>query len=275
MIKWDAADYAHNSSAQLVWARELIGKLDLSGSERVLDIGCGDGKVTAELARLVPGGKVLGIDKSDDMVKFAKKSFPIDEWRNLSFRCGDASRLEFREEFDVVFSNATLHWIVDHRPVLRGIARALKPRGRILLQMGGRGNAAGILALMEEARCSDRWSSFFDGFSEPYGFHGAEEYSQWLSSAGLRPVRVELIPKDMAQQGKEGLAGWVRTTWLPYTQRVPEHLRDEFVGEIVDRYVQKCPPDDDGTVHVEMVRLEVEAVRQASRSVTNGLWILG
>lgn len=275
MIKWDAVDYSRNSSAQLAWARELIGKLELSGSERVLDIGCGDGKVTAEIARMVPGGIVVGIDKSEDMIGLASASFPGDEWPNLSFARGDASRLGFCEDFDVVFSNATLHWVVDHAPILRGVARALKPRGRALLQMGGRGNAAGILGVVEEFCVSGRWAKYFAGITNPYGFYGPEEYSQWLSHAGLRTVRVELIRKDMAQQGKEGLAGWFRTTWLPYTQCVPEHLRDEFVGEVVERYIERHPADKDGTVHVQMVRLEVEAVRQASRSATNGMWICG
>ena len=275
MVKWDAEDYAKNSSAQLVWARELIGKLELSGCERVLDLGCGDGKISAEIARMLPRGKVVGIDKSQEMVDFAADAFPNEQWPNLRFWRADAVRLEFREEFDVVFSSATLHWVKDHGPVLRGISRALKPGGRVLLQMGGRGNADAILNLMEESRAKPKWSRYFGGFEYPYGFYGPEEYGKWLSDAGLKANRVELIPKDMAQQGKEGLAGWVRTTWLPYTQRVPEELREEFIDEVVGRFVEANPPDSEGLVHVQMLRLEVEAIRQASRSITNGLWILG
>jgi trans-aconitate 2-methyltransferase len=275
MVKWDAVDYARNSTAQLGWARELIDKLDLSGSERVLDIGCGDGKVTAEIARIVTGGEVVGIDKSEDMVRFATASFPRDEWPNLSFACGNASELGYREQFAVVFSNATLHWVVDHPPVLRGIARALKPGGRTLLQMGGRGNAAEILSIVEEFRAGGRWAEHFAGFTHAYGFYGPEEYAEWLPKAGLRAVRAELIPKDMTQQGSDGLAGWVRTTWLPYTQRVPDHLREEFVSEVVQRYAERCPPDADGALHVKMVRLEVEAVKPGRRSPVNGLWMLG
>ena len=275
MVKWNAADYAKNSSAQLGWAQELIGKLGLVGSERVLDLGCGDGKISAEIARLVPRGKVIGVDKSCEMIEFASNAFPNDRWPNLRFWCADASELEFRDEFDVVFSNATLHWVKDHQPVLLGIARALKPRGRILLQMGGRGNAAAILNLMEEFRAKPRWSGYFGDFQQPYGFYGPEEYEKWLPDAGLKADRVELIPKDMIQQGRDGLAGWVRTTWLPYTQRVPEEEREEFVDEIVTRYIDQNPPDAAGNVHVRMVRLEVEAVRQAGRSGANGLWILG
>jgi trans-aconitate 2-methyltransferase len=69
----------------------------------------------------------------------------------------------------------------------------------------------------------------------------------------------ELLAKDMKQAGKDGLAGWVRTTWLPYTDQLPARLRGEFIAEIVDRYANKHQPDEAGFVHVAMVRLEVEA----------------
>lgn len=275
MVKWDAVDYARNSTAQLGWAQELIGKLGLVGTERVLDIGCGDGKVSTEIARIVTRGEVVGIDLSEDMVNLASACFPQTEWQNLTFAQGDASDLRFRAEFDVVFSNAALHWVADHQPVLQGVKRALRPGGRALLQMGGRGNAAEILAIVEECRSHRKWAHYFNGFTFPYGWHGPEDYERWLRTAGLKAVRVELIPKDMTQQGGDGLAGWVRTTWLPYTQRLPEHLRDQFVGDVVDTYIERHPPDEDGLVHVDMVRLEVEAVRQASRSAMNGVWILG
>jgi len=275
MVTWDAQDYARNSGAQHRWARELIDKLDLCGSERVMDLGCGDGKVSADIARLVPNGEVVGVDKSEGMVRFASASFPRDEWQNLSFVHGDASQLAFCDEFDVVFSNATLHWIMDHLPVLRGITRALKPGGRVLLQMGGRGNAAAVQAVLDEVCTTSRWNSYFTGFTHSYGFYGPEEYACWLPKAGLRSIRSELIPKDMAQQGKEGLAGWMRTTWQPYTQRVPEDLRDEFVREAVDRYLRDWPPDTGGNVHVQMVRLEVQAVKPGTRSSANGIWMMG
>jgi len=75
-MKWDAADYAANSAVQQTWARELIAKLHLRGDEHILDVGCGDGKITAELARAVPRGSVTGVDASPQMITFAKKTFP-------------------------------------------------------------------------------------------------------------------------------------------------------------------------------------------------------
>jgi trans-aconitate 2-methyltransferase len=76
----------------------------------------------------------------------------------------------------------------------------------------------------------------------------------------LIPKRLELISKDMTQKGKEGLAGWIRTTWLPYTEKIPANLQDEFIDEIINLYSKKFPIDENGLFHVKMVRLEVEAM---------------
>jgi trans-aconitate methyltransferase len=167
--------------------------------------------------------------------------------------------MDFQPEFDVVFSNAALHWVHDHLPVLRSIARALRPSGRALLQMGGQGNAAAIIDVAEKLMRKEPWRSFFHGFSFPYAFYGAEEYRNLAKEAGLVPRRIELIPKTMRHEGKEGLAAWIRTTWLPYTQRVPAGMREEFIEEIAAVYEAEHGIDAKGFLAVGMVRLEVEA----------------
>lgn len=261
MYRWDAEDYRKSSSQQKRWGRELLAKLHLDGNERVLDIGCGDGKLTVEIARLLPGGFAMGIDNSEGMIRLARKTFPPERFPALSWEVMDARDLDFDSEFDVVFSNAVLHWVIDHQPVLEGIERSLKPYGRILLQMGGMGNAAKIVEVLANMIEHDRWSGYFTDLSVPYGFYGPGEYEGWLKQAGLTPKRVELVPKDMVHNGREGLAGWIRTTWLPFTQRVPEELRGRFVDELVNRYIERYPADEKGLVHVQMIRLEVEAER--------------
>ena len=262
--RWDAGDYALHSSAQAQWARELLEKLALDGTEAVLDIGSGDGRVTAALAARVPRGSVVGIDSSADMVAAACRAFPPEKHPNLSFAVMNALELEYEERFDLVFSNATLHWVRDHPRVLEGVRRALKPSGRLLFQMGGRGNAAEILRVLEELARQPPWDAYLGDFPLPYAFYGPEEYGSWLASAGLEPRRMELLPKEMRQQGRAGLAGWIRTTWLPYTERLPQELREAFVSAVVERYLGEHPADPGGTVRVRMVRLEVEAVRASS-----------
>ena len=263
MIKWNPAEYARQSSHQQAWARELIAKLKLTGRESVLDVGCGDGKVTAELAGQISAGQVVGVDSSPEMVAFAAKTFAGQ--RNLRFAVADASSLPFKNQFDLVFSNAALHWICDHRPVLAGIRRSLKTSGRILLQMGGKGNASQLIAVIQPLMRREDWLPYFRDFHFSYGFHGPGEYRLWLSEAGLRPTRMELIPKLMLHDSRDAFAGWLRTTWMPYIHPVPKPLRERWLQEIVDRYLGRHPADVEGRVTVRMVRLEVEAEADATR----------
>lgn len=259
---WNAQDYEKSSSAQQTWARELISKLNLQGNERILDIGCGDGKVTAEIAGFVPNGSIVGIDSSEAMIELAQTRYPPEAFSNLQFFHADACQLPFHNEFTVVFSNATLHWVKDHVSVLHGISHSLQPRGKVLLQMGGQGNAADIVRVLEMMTTSGQWRAYFADFAFPYSFYAPEQYQHWLEQVGLTPIRMELISKDMTHSDVHGLAGWIRTTWLPYTQQVPEQMREQFVTELVERYLQEHPVTEDGLTHVQMVRLEVEAEKR-------------
>jgi trans-aconitate 2-methyltransferase len=214
--------------------------------------------VTAELATLVPRGSVLGTDLSESMIEFARQKFPPGRFQNLRFRSDDATHLAYHHEFDLVVSFASLHWVSDHIAVLSGIKRSLRPGGRAVLQFGGKGNAALISDVANELTTHERWRTYFAGFTYPWSFYGVEEYEDFVERAGLLAKRVQLVPKDMVHEGKAGLRGWVRTVFLPYTERLPGALREEFVEEMTRTYIERHPPDEDGRVHVQMVRLEVE-----------------
>jgi trans-aconitate methyltransferase len=259
--KWNAAAYAANSAVQQRWARELIARLKLRGDEHILDVGCGDGKVTAELARAVPRGAVVGVDASAEMISFAQKTFSPAKIPNLKFQVCDARKISLPNEFNLVFSNAALHWVDDHEAILDGAAAALKTGGRLLVSCGGKGNAHDVfLALRPEMRLK-RWREFFRKMPLPYFFYAPGDYEKWLPKSGFKINSLTLAPKDVAYAGAAGFAMWLRTTWLPFTQRVPENLRDEFIAAVTQRYLAKHPPDVNNQVHVRMVRLEIDALK--------------
>ena len=258
-FSWNAADYHTSSQAQQQWAQELIAKLALRGSEHVLDIGWGDGKVTAAIAESVPYGEVVGVDSSPEMIQFARGHFSDNQHPNILFIEMAAEALQFFEEFDVIFSSAALHWVNNHRPVLSGIARSLRPGGRILIQMGGKGNADQVFRALNILLGNQCWRQYFKGFSFAFGFFGIEEYRKWLSDTGLASVRVELIPKDMVFRTRQDFGSWIRTTWLPYLHRIPEDLHTAFIEALIDQYLSMYPADTNGAIHIGMMRLEIEA----------------
>ena len=258
---WNPADYAANSAVQQSWAGELIAQLKLRGDEHILDVGCGDGKITAELARVVPRGSVVGLDASAEMIGFARKKFPASEITNLKFQIADARKIRFPKKFDVVFSNAALHWVGDHEAILGGAASVLKAGGRLVISCGGKGNAHDVfLALRPEIRLK-RWREFFRRMPLPYFFYSPADYERWLPKFGFEIHALKLAPKDATYAGADGLATWLRTTWLPFVQRVPDDLREKFIAAVTQRYVAKHPPDAEGKIHVRMVRLEIDAVK--------------
>ena len=260
-MQWDAAEYAANSVVQHAWARELIAQLNLRGDEHVLDVGCGDGKVTAEIARAVSRGRVTGVDASPEMIAFAQNTFPPAQHTNLSFQVTDARHLAAAPAVDLIFSNAALHWVDDHQAFLRGAAARLKTGGRLVVSCGGKGNAHDVfLALRPEMRLQ-LWREFFRGMTMPYFFYAPADYEKWLPQSGFKIQRLELAPKDSLYAGAAGLATWLRATWLPYVQRVPAAVREEFIAAVTRRYLARHPLDSAGHAHVRMVRLEIDAVK--------------
>jgi trans-aconitate 2-methyltransferase len=258
-VRWDAADYRANSSAQTALAREVHGRLDLRGDEAVLDLGSGDGHLTAELCERLPAGRAVGLDADPDMVAFARRTYARG---NLAFVEGDVRTFALPGRFDRMVSTACLHWVAEHAAVLRRCRAHLEPGGRILLQMGGRGNCAGVIEACAEVAGRPRWSGHLPRFASPWHFHGPEEYRRWLGPAGFRAVRAELLDRPAIYPGQAAFQGWMRTTWMPVLQRLPEERRGDFLAEVMERYLELHPPDAGGGVRVDMWRLEVEAVAE-------------
>ena len=250
---WKAGAYAANSKGQAVWANELIEKMELKGNESILDIGCGDGKITDTLSRRT-SGEVVGIDFSSEMIAYAKAAFSKPTFMQM-----DAQALSFNERFDVVFSNAALHWVKDHQAVLEGIYKALKPKGRAILQMGGAGNGEKVFEAFHHILPD--YAAYFGGFESPYTFHSDMTYEALLNGIGFSTHQAHLVFKDMVHENLKAFRGWLETTWFPFINPVPYALKETFIEAWIEAYLALCPPDQEGRVHVSMMRLEVQLIK--------------
>ena len=241
-------------------AMRCIQNISLKGNERILDIGCGDGKLTAEISLLVPNGSVLGIDASEEIIDFAKSKFPNTIYSNLDFEVGDAQNLAFKDEFDIVVSFACLHAIANHTPILRGIYASLKKHGRLIMQFSGKAKSTDVESLVLTLLNSDKWKSKLADKVE-YGFFEVQEYCSILNACGLYPEKVDLCNQKLTYQGKADFSFVTRNSWLSLSSRIPNDLYPNFIEDLVELYIQHNPPDYKGTIHARCIWLEVNATK--------------
>jgi trans-aconitate methyltransferase len=196
-MAWNAEQYQAGYSFVWQYGRDLLGLLDPRPGERILDVGCGTGQLTAEIA--AAGAQVTGIDNSPAMIGQARQNAPA-----LRFEVQDVCALPYREEFDAVFSNAVLHWVRRTDEAAASMARALKPGGRLVMEMGGRGNVRHVLAASDRALLAL-------GVPDPENHHpwfypSVAEYAAILEKCGLEVTLAALF--DRPTPLEHGLAGW-------------------------------------------------------------------
>ena len=243
---WSPADYRQNASFVPELGAPLLARLAPKTGERILDLGCGDGVLTTQIAE--SGATVVGIDASPAMVASARE-------RGLDAHLGDATALPFSGEFDAVFSNAVLHWIPDAGAVLHGVSRALKPGGRFVAEFGGHGNTA-ALSVATRAVLGRRNIPF----EWPWYFPTATAYAARLRAAGLVAKDVGIIPRPTPLP--TDMAGWLATFGGALFAHVPDSRRSEVTAEVVE-LLRPALCDERGVWILDYVRLRVVAEKKA------------
>ncbi len=244
--QWDAQQYAANGRFVADLAGEILTWLDAKPGERVLDLGCGDGALTASLVAV--GAVVTGVELDPSMAAAARA-------RGLAVVERSMTELEFDGAFDAVFSNAALHWVRDQQAVAAGIHRALVPGGRFVAEMGGLGNVAAIRVALA-AVCA-RHDVDAEEIAQSY-FPSAAQYRGLLEAAGFQVERMELVPRPTLIQA--GMAQWLRTFRRAVLAALPEKQRDPVVNKVV-ALLAPAPRDDRGTWWADYVRLRFIATR--------------
>ena len=235
MTEWNAREYHERSALQKWLAEKSLAGLHLAGSEHVLDVGCGDGTITGEIAEQVPHGSVIGIDPSTAMIDFARRHFVADH-DNLRFEVGDAARLGHRDAFDLIVSFNALHWVPDQEAALRCIHDALRPGGRAVLQFVSEGTRKSLEDVIEDTRQDGRWSRHFADFRRPYVHLPPEQYRSLAESCGLRVERLDVALEAWDFGSRAAFAKFGDVTFVEWTRKVPAAERPAFITDVLDRY---------------------------------------
>ncbi|MEA2544400.1 MAG: trans-aconitate 2-methyltransferase [Acidobacteriaceae bacterium] len=236
MTEWNASEYARISTLQAAMAEEVLALLDLKGNERILDVGCGNGKTTAEIAARVPQGAVVGVDASADMIAFAAANAPPHA--NLQFAVADVRQLPYQHQFDLVVSFNVLHWIPEQDRALRSIRAVLKDAGLAQLRLVPKGQRKSLEDVLEETRLSSRWGSYFQSFRDPYLHLTPDHYGELAKENGFEVRRIQVEAKAWDFQSRAAFLAFGGVTFVEWTQHLPEPDRLDFAIDVLDRYKQ-------------------------------------
>ena len=256
--EFDAKKYERASAHQQSWGERLIDELAIKGDERILDLGCGDGRLTARLAERVPQGHVLGIDASRNMIDQAQRSHVRT---NLEFRQMDINAIAFEGAFDIVYSNATLHWVKDHRRLLANIHKALRAGGMARFNFAGEGNCTNFIEVVRRTMAEEPFAACFQDFEWPWFMPSVREYEELLAESRLSKAEVWLENADTVFANDTALTGWIdQPSLVPLVAHLQgidkQRFRDTVVSRMLDRARQA-----DGTFIERFRRINVRAAR--------------
>jgi SAM-dependent methyltransferase len=246
--RWSASDYAKNGRFVPEMAGAVFAMLAPKPGERILDLGCGDGTLTAEIK--AAGADVLGVDLSDELLAVARM-------KGLAVQKLDGHALDFVQEFDAVFSNAALHWMSRPELVIAGVARALKVKGRFVGELGGHGNVAAIAAAL---RAVGARRGGDPAKVSPWFFPTVEEFSALLARHGFTVQEIALVPRPTPL--KTGMDGWLKTFARFFFDQFPEPDRTAALNEALD-LLRPSLCDTQGRWTADHVRLRFSAEHHA------------
>ena len=240
MSDWNAAQYHRLSDPQRGWGIRVLERLEPRPGELILDVGCGTGRLTADIRAREPRCRVIGTDVSGTMIGQAAEHYA----EVASFAQANGMDLPFGDRvFDAVFSTATFHWIPDHDRLFAGIFRVLKPGGRLISQCGGGPNLQHLYRRAQQKRASARYRQYFEGWGDPWYFASPEETAERLRRAGFVDVQVSLEPAQTPFPDLAAYEEFITTVCMRHhINRLPRELQQPFVHELALEAVDDNPP---------------------------------
>lgn len=242
-FEFDGEKYKKASSHQKEWANKILKEFDFKGNETILDLGCGDGTITNQLAEMVPNGKVVGIDASEGMIKTALKD---KKSQNVYFKLKDIDAISYINEFDFIFSNATLHWIKDHKKLLKNIFQALKNNGALRFNFAADGNCSFFFKVIRQAMSEKQYIKYFKDFSWPWFMPTIETYKQLAKEAKFSHIEIWGENADRYFEDSEAMIKWIdQPSIVPFLKCIPELEKKNFRNYVVERMIEETKQKDE------------------------------
>lgn len=249
-MKWDSNLYDRKHDFVSKYGEELIGLLDPKDGEEILDLGCGTGDL-AELIR-EKGPHVTGIDSSATMIEAARQKYPL-----IDFQVKSATDFSFDKKFDAVFSNAALHWILEKEKAVNQIYNSLKPNGRLVAEMGGKGNVAHIIEALKKALIKNGFTD--QSKIQTWYFPSLSEYTSLLEKNNFRVIFATHFDRETLLKDENGIKNWLRMFARSYL----EGISDKNVDTILEEVEQQLKTSNyrDGRWYADYKRLRIVALK--------------
>lgn len=232
--QWNGNDYAQNSSVQLSHAERLLNNLSLKGGENILDIGCGDGKITALLAKKIPQGIAIGIDPSDSMLDKAEITRKENDLLNLTFQKGFAEDFYLDQSFDHIIAIHVMHWIKEQEKALKNIHTHLKPQGHVHFILAPSKEGLPFHAALQKTL--QNWNQAFVDFANPQQVFDIETYRKLMVKAGFHIEAIHYLYHESTHQSKEKLKAWIKQ-WQPHAKYLPLADQASFLEQLINNYL--------------------------------------
>ena len=255
--EWDADAYDRISGPQFSWGKKVLDRLSLRGHETVLDAGCGTGKLTSQLLEQLPGGKVIAVDLSHNMLLSACEHLRPRFGERVSLAAADLLHLPFVGAFDGIFSTAVFHWVPDHDKLFRNLHDALKPGGWLVAQCGAAGNLDRLLSRVETLKQHANYREYLGNYKHWWVYSDAATTAERLRGAGFIKVQTSVEPAPTRFDSREAYSEFVSKVILHrHLERLPLPLQAAFIADVADQAAA-----DDPAFELDYRRLNLQGYR--------------